>query len=233
MFIDFDKKFIFIKTLKTGGTSISKMLRNQYTPVNNNNEFKGFTFYKENALQIRRGTNILNEKIQTGHIEFNLIKKYFCNDIENYFIFSGLRNPFEVELSRILYLANFTKKPSFNSLKISRKVRPIICNTFKHNKYFFSQFIKNTRPYNFMCVYNGEDMSNDHIRLENINEDWERICNKIGINYEKVLHLNSNKSAYNDFNYSKLFSKKNIQLINNKYSEIFKKYEYQLPNKFK
>jgi len=232
MFIDFDKKFIFIKTHKTGGTSISKMLRKQYTPVNNK-ELQGFIVFKENALQIRKESRILNEMLQTNHLEFNLIKKYFCNDIENYFIFSGLRNPFEAELSRVLYYASLTKKPYSNSATMHRKVMPIIFNTFKHSKYFFSQYIKNSKPYHFMCLHNGRDMSNDHIRLENINEDWERICNKIGINYEKVCHLNSNKSAYNDFTYSKLFSKKNIQLIKNKYSEIFKKYEYEIPNKFK
>ena len=104
MFIDFNKKFIFLKTLKTGGTSISKMIRDQYTPINDKKEFHGFKFFKENAVQIRKKANFLDSSLHTGHISIEQIKKYFINDISGYYIFSNVRNPYEVELSRILYL---------------------------------------------------------------------------------------------------------------------------------
>lgn len=234
MFIDFNKKFIFLKTLKTGGTSISKMIRDQYTPINDKNEFHGFKFFKENAVQIRKKANFLDSSLHTGHISIGQIKKYFINDISDYYIFSNVRNPYEVELSRILYLKKLKDIMGSNlkDLTFSHNLKRLTASYFYNNKYFFSLFIKNSRPFNFVCLDNGKDISHDYIRLENFNEDWKMICDKIDLEYHQPLHLNSNKKSYDSFELKKLFNKKNISLINKKYSTIISKNGYKVPERF-
>ena len=76
---------------------------------------------------------------------------------------------------------------------------------------------------NYFAV-NNEIIMDDYIRMENIQEDFERICSKINVPKLKLSHLNkSNRNKYQEY-----YDNETIELVRSKYTNDIKilNYEY-------
>jgi len=62
-------------------------------------------------------------------------------------------------------------------------------------------------------------------KMENLKEDFEKICTKIGIDV-KLPHLNSSR---NDKNYMKYYTKNSIEMVNQAFREDIELFNYSVP----
>ncbi len=62
-------------------------------------------------------------------------------------------------------------------------------------------------------------------KMENLNEDFEKICEKIGI-ASNLPHLNSSR---NDKNYVKYYTKNSIEMVNQAFREDIELFNYSVP----
>lgn len=169
MILSHSKKFIFIKTRKCGGTSIQNTL---------------LEFCNENDF-VTKGYNNLMNKNKNPFEEFsslNEIKKYTNIDLNDYFKFGVVRNPFSVTLSRYLYqirMGRLRETPTKNNF-----------NSWVKNIYFvpgkqFNYQGDGTR--NLLFDSEGDRIVDFIAQLENIEFDFEYIKKKLNLDKEVKL----------------------------------------------
>ena len=146
----------------------------------------------------------------------DLLGKEFYNKS---FVFAVARNPYRREVSRFKFVRN-TKKHRCNKL----------FNSFKDfNDYVDFRYEKYKRGNNitqksFLIDEKENIIVNQFIKLENINEDFEKIIQKLGLpNNRTIPHINktSGKNNWSDY-YSKESSKKIREIC----SEDFEFFNY-------
>lgn len=167
-------KFVFIHIPKTAGHSILSALA-QYgdDKYNFTSVAAGHIIQnrKDEMVAVRSIYGLEPHATLQEHANVMGIDK-----IKNYFKFCCVRNPFERLVSACAFSA---KMASCNIMK----------NTLCHRQ----------PQWDYMTINNKFSMD-DFIRVENIQEDFNRICNKIGIVPSKLIRKNQSKhSHYSDY----------------------------------
>ena len=175
---------------------------------------------------MKTGSSSVNEKLseindpdikifkydKTGrHIPDNCNKKYFkhtsCNELtekhyDDYFKFAFVRNPWD----RVVSWFGFGKKVHRDDLNIKNETFDnFILNKSKSHRWGGD----NQHQHNFTncCDFIG--------RFENLQEDFNTICGKIGIPQQKLPHQNKSKHKY----YTEYYDEKTKQIV----AEVFAK----------
>jgi hypothetical protein len=209
MILSKSKKFIFIKTRKCGGTSIQNTL---------------LPFCNENDI-VTVGFRNLKSDRRTSLEEFSPlydIIRYENIDINEYFKFGFARNPFSITLSRYFYqikMKRLNDQPSKESF-----------NRWAKNKYFTpkNQFNYLGDGTKHLLFDNKGNQIVDFIgKLENIDEDFEYIKDKLGID-KNVKVNNDNKSNINNVHYRDWVDEETKLLVEKhfKFELDYFKYEY-------
>ena len=197
MIISHSKKFAFLKTRKTAGSSIQAALSTEC----------------DHLQDIITGSNIKNKILDESHSAgWNMdkfftnhphppvehVKQYLNNKWEDYFKFAFVRNPFDIAVSRYHWdIKGKGKKPT--------------------SKEGFNEWVKNyhktawqDEQWRYIC--RDGDIELDFIgRYENLSEDYNLICDKIGI---KPPELGFQKSGFRDkTHYSKYYNQESIEII--------------------
>jgi len=186
MLISHKYKFIFIHNPKSGGTSISKAL----TP------------YASLACRIpEKYRNYLiklvgenpNQGIIRKHISAFKLQQIISPQIWNsYFKFGFVRNPYDRSISYFHYIKQSPLHPEYQKYLQFQD---------------FEDYIKNHKPniYRLQSTYLTDENDNflvDYIgRFENLQSDFDFICNKIGINRIELPHANQSKRDNNILKY--------------------------------
>lgn len=189
--ISHEKKFIFIHIPKNGGTSINISLRDycEYPPelsagIRNSN--LSIEYQKHTALAEIKNSNI---------------------DIQKYFKFCIIRNPWDRILSLYFHRIEKVKKLSdtqhsdFNSW---------IQNVFL-NEYLSKKYWKNQIEY---ISIDGKVNVDYIIRFENYQDGWQQVCQKLKIEKDLVHEYKTNHQKYTQY-----YNKSSIQAV----QKIFKK----------
>lgn len=171
------KKCIFIHIPKTAGQSIERVFLNL---VNLKWETRA-------PLLLR-----YNDKLELGPPSLAHLKideyvryKYLTQDmLDDYFKFSFVRNPWDRMISIYKYLG-FSQKYEFKSFLI---------NVFKDKVWQEKKWF--VRPQSdFICGEDGEVLVDFIGKFENLQDDFYKVCEIIGVPPIELLHVNKSKKA--------------------------------------
>ena len=126
----------------------------------------------------------------TEHVPPSLVKEELGNIFDDYFKFSFVRNPYSWIVSQ--YFWNFKDNPDILTPKHIERIFHYL-NKFRRGILGDSKF-----QYSFLADDHGKgDLLVDFVgKIENFNEDFQNICNKVGITSceKKVKTMNEQKS---------------------------------------
>ena len=165
-------KFVFIANPKSGSSAIQSVLEN----IDDKKIIIGKAVPKNlNDFLSSKHTSSL--ELQNNHPEY-----------KNYFKFAFVRNPWSRVLSWYLFLRT-SKLPKRNTSNISFK-------EFVNNKWRQETVWANEELLQYRFTQNCDFIG----RLENIQEDFNVICDKIGISSQKLPHINeTNHKHYTEY----------------------------------
>jgi hypothetical protein len=189
-------KFIFVRTPKTASTSVLDVLES----------------YELERLPIQNVQeplfNFEGKKYDCNHPPIQVIKKSTTKNIFNdYFKFSFVRNPWDRCVSAWRY--NIKKKFTPRGAPFVEFVRGLESEEIGNYKYL--------NQYDFVkgCDFIG--------RFENLQEDFDTICDKVGISRQKLSHENKTRHA----NYVELYNDEAREIIAEKCKKDIEYFGYE------
>jgi hypothetical protein len=195
--ISHNKKFIFLHLPKTGGTSINSSLS---------------SYCKHPANDSNSGAFSKHARIETM---YNNIGK---DKFDEYFKFTIVRNPWDRILS--LYFWGTQIKPNRGIQQnwiTEDNFSSWIKTTFVKDKLY--QIWPNQIDLMSMNKKNTIDFTG---RFENLETDWNYICNKLGVDNElKFLYSTKHKPYY------EYYDTESIEIINKFYTNDIKTFNYE------
>lgn len=179
------KKFVFVHNKKCAGTSIKKAISESL------------------GLEKKKHDNVLKDP----HLTLNQYNYYIEDDLNDYFKFISIRNPWDRMVSfhhhRVLH--DNHKKPF-----------GLMCNV-GWLKYL---------SFRDMAAINGEICVDFVIKFENLQEDFNKAMKKIGISnppkLQKINHGNNRKRDYRS-----CYTKKTRDIIGDVFAEEIKRFNYK------
>lgn len=190
------RKFIYIRVAKTGTTSIVDYL-----------------FPKEKSQHWKAYLNKINTKIKnwenfdSNHYPLYKVKEVISNEkYNNYLKFSFVRNPYERCVSAWKYniKMGYTSSEK-NLLQFVRELNPTDINSKYLNQYDF---------------VNGCDFIG---KYENLQENFDIICDKIGIPKQKLPHKNATEHKH----YTEYYDDETRSIVAEKYAKDIKYFGYK------
>jgi len=149
--------------------------------------------------------------IETGqfkaskHNDIRDYKEY----INSYYIVGCVRNPYE----RMVSWWSWFKKPPFNANDLS-------FYDFVTNKRNY-QFV-NINQYDFLSI-DGKCFADDWIRFENLNSDFNRICNKVNLAIHSLPHRNKTNHKH----YAEYYDDQTREIVAEKYARDIEHFRYK------
>ena len=197
-------KLIFIHIPKTGGTSVEDVL------------------FKPNGKRTTKDLWMFPNKYQTGglqHIMASHIIQEVSEDIfSEYFTFSIVRNPWDKMVSQYNY--TITKRPDLRKyIGITESV------SFKEyiNHVVKAKIHVQWDP-QYKFLYINKKCAVDYIgRFENLQEDFDTVCDKIGSPRQKLPHKNKSKHKH----YTEYYDDETKQIISEKYAKDIEYFGYE------
>lgn len=187
-------KFIFVHINKNGGTSIR----------NNLSKYCSHQKYKHEMLFKKIPNNNVNNSNE------NLFEK--CRfPFDYYFKFTFVRNPWDRVLSNYF----FAKQVWNLDCSFEYYVKDYL-NIYK-NKFI------NLNQLDWISDFKHNVRLDFIGRFENLQNDYDFVCNKIKIPQHKLLH--KNKSVHN--HYTEYYNKETKQIVAKKYAKDIEYFEYK------
>lgn len=226
--INLSKKILFIHVPKTGGSTINHFLSSEL-------------FKEKDNDPLHQKKPFLN--IHSTYKDF--LKKYKDYDLESFFKFTCVRNPYDRALSAYLYFQYAIKKRKLHyselkflsfedfltlgpndtsgfELKIKDKFAE--CKDFSFIHRHFKNIVKEPQCY-FLKDHN-DNINFDYImRFENYQQDFLNLCRKLSININEVPHRNQNTSK-TSFNYTDYYNDKTRNVVSKMYEEDIDIFKY-------
>jgi len=186
-------KFIFIHIRKTGGTSIE-------------------CIFKKNV----GGAFENGRSVQYKHENAERMKKLFPEEWDKYFKFTIVRNPFDLLVSRYFWSRDEQHLKSFKERSFSQFLLDVNKNNLP---------IKWTIP---TCQYDqitiGGKSGMEYIgKFENLQEDFNIICDKIGIPKQQIPHKNKSKHKH----YTEYYDDETRQIVAELYAKDIEYFGYE------
>ena len=188
-----DPKFLFIHIAKAGGTSVTKAIAQH--------------------LNVNRETlrNSSNKFINGANIP-SILK----DEIDDYFIFSFVRSPWARVVSYFHYLQQ-VRHPPFNLSKNIEFLDWIRQEGFK--------YAKNGALTSASSQLSDDSSIYQHIdfvgKIENINSDWQYVCEKLDVDIE-LGHKKRSEHAH----YTSYYDTETKNIISNHYERDIKLFDY-------
>ena len=203
--INHKHKFIFIHIPKTGGTSIEDTLFSRKTRTKKN-LWGGYDSnkYQDGGLQHLMATHILNE------VGEDMFSKYFK--------FSFVRNPWDKLVSQFKYNRNrydlreiigVDKETKFHEYLIK------LNSTRNHVQWDYQ--------HKFIYKECGKILVDFIGKFENLQQDFNFVCDKIGIPQQQLPHKNKSKHKH----YTEYYDDETKQIVAEKYAKDIEYFGYE------
>ena len=178
-------KFIFVHINKTGGTSIE----NSLAP------------YADEELEIDSlgGVEFFGQKHNSLQMFENDANKH--HGFKNYFKFSIVRNPWDRIVSTYFYRLHILQDPKMYHYSNQGR-RPMLFKDFvlDKEKFAFTRTLSRFTQKDFLIDSTGKVGTNFVGKFENLQEDFNIICDKIGIPRQTLPHKYGTKHLhYTDY----------------------------------
>ena len=198
--ISHEHKFIFIHIPKCAGSSIEQSL------------------FGEPHVEWDQ-----KRKIWKQHATAAQIREYYCNDYNSYYSFAFVRNPWDKIVSDYFWIQkNWRIKDTFkNYLTLKGK--------FNDPRLRFPPTSHRTRydhiipQCNFILDDKDEAIVKFIGRFENLQSDFDTICDKIGIPRKELLYTNR---TWHD-HYTKYYDDETRQIVAEKYAKDIEYFGYK------
>jgi len=186
-------KFIFIHITKCGGTSVQNALE----------KYGGEYLWNRDEMK--------KENHQYMHPKHVLAEKYsLTKHWKNSFKFTFIRNPWSREISTYFYGKKMNK---------SRGTFEEHLTSIEFNNYP----LHHGNQYNWLLSHNGKMELNFIGRLENFQEDFDVISDRIGIPQQKLPHKNKTKHKH----YTEYYNDETKQIVAEKYARDIEYFGYK------
>lgn len=216
MVVSYKHKFIFIRVPKTGSTSIINSLSNLDILYNGLFTYTGDAVNDISNLELEYITKIKEEnpklRIERNHSSCSVCE-YLLNDFvcDKFFKFAFVRNPWSRVVSRYTWGLNITN----NNLVLNDKKINSFDEYVQNMEYDgFYEFLQSQSDFTDGCDYIG--------KCENLQEEFDIICDKIGIPHYKLPIRNSSTHKH----YSEYYTKETEQIIAERYKNDIEKFDY-------
>jgi len=205
--IHIEKKFIFLEVPKTGTSSIISLLSSS----NKDTTYRGWDECNKKYIQHLT----INELI-----EFNYLKESF---VKSAFKFAFVRNPWDRAVSGFNYrITNGgTGYSSYYSLKQYLHSYTHKPKEKSNDYYSIQQHIK--PQYDFAYDADGKQIVDFIGKFENLQEDFDIICDKIKIPQQKLPHKNKSKHKH----YTEYYDDETKQIVAEKYANDIEYFGYE------
>jgi|TARA_Y100000289_G_scaffold39201_1_gene38627 hypothetical protein len=197
--ISHEHKFIFIHIPKCGGSSIESSFG---CDLWDKKRFPDHFYSYDLALGRDPSTN---KYLQ--HLTITEIRELKNNSIDDYFSFSFVRNPWSRHLSDF-YFYGGRKKCDFKNFLLSPPEDDL--------SHAMPQF-------DFVYSPDGELLVDFIGRFENLQEDFNIVCDKIGIPPKKLPHKNTTKHKH----YTEYYDEETKQIIAERYAKDIEYFGYK------
>ena len=208
-------KFIFIFPPKTGSTSILRNLLPyaETRDVLQQPQWNTFDFY-EIVSDFRQGIWNKFTKRSSEPRKHSNLDSYPEKHIENYQIFCVVRNPFE----RILSMWKW--ETSVKGIVKGVDYRQLNFDQFLYNHTMYWYF----KPqYEFIYTDSIDMNCINLIRFENLQEDFDTVCDKIGIPRQKLPHKNKSKHKH----YTEYYDDETREIVAKRYAKDIEYFGYK------
>lgn len=197
-------KFIFIHIPKCAGTSVYKALMPKQDWHNINNTEHG-------------GWDDKN-KIHKQHATALQTKEFYCSNFNDYFSFTFVRNPWSKMVSDYLWMTNldessngYRRKGAFLEY-LNNENDFDLENLKKETFYRYDHILPQT---DFVLNNKGERMVDFIGKFENLQEDFNVICDKIGIPRQQLPHTNKSQHKH----YTEYYNNQTREIVAEKYAK--------------
>ena len=165
---------------------------------------------------------ILKKLSRNLNVKHHFIQKYrkladAKHGFENYFKFTIVRNPWDRLLSNYFY-----KKLNYNNLIQDLSFKKWITNSCDGN-YSFEYSLSRHTQLDWIVDENGEVVVDFIGKFENLQEDFDTICDKIGIPRQKLPHKNKSKHKH----YTEYYDDETRAIVAEKYAKDIEYFGYK------
>ena len=193
--------YIFVHIPKTAGESLEHSLSGY-------NQFKYFTSYdyiNNRPLQHLTAAEIQRE---LGVVEFS-----------KYYKFTFVRNPFSKCVSEYFWWKRFSQKITSFREWVYQELSSLITQNQTRSVYQKH----NVEQYKFIFDRNGSKLINFIGRFENLQNDFDIICDKIGIPLQQLPH----KNKTNHKHYTEYYDDETREIVAQKYARDIEYFGYE------
>ncbi len=211
------QEVIFIHIPKTGGSSISKALR-QCTNFEKVPSVKTYSW--ENFSRKIRGIPKPARHPYARRIKSIMTAKRWNSS----FSFAFVRNPWDLMVSAYVFLSQ--KGSSYAKLeKYSEQIKKM--DNFSEfmksdfGRYQILEYKGNMRDW--LCDDNQKILVNFVGKLENFNEDWHYVCQRIGLNCQQFLphEKKTERKKYQDY-----YNEETKKMVDQRFEWVIKEFGY-------
>lgn len=220
MIISHRKKFVFVHVPKAAGSSINLAIyksgyRDLYFDVTGK-----VTHYLGNHFKCKE----LDQ-----HSNIRQIINYFRDtevNVDDYFKFVFVKNPFAYEVSKYFYTIKIANDPVVDSEFYK------YCVEIKNNCKTFAEFCKTDIKYqgwqknqiDKICSLDRKQILVDFVgKTERIQQDFNFVCDKIGIPRQKIPHINKSKHKH----YTEHYDDETREIVAEKYAQDINFFKYK------
>lgn len=183
MIVSHAHRYIFVAVPKTGTHAVRQALR----------EYMGADDIEQVGLFVNKRFPYADiARISHGHLSVREVRPYLGDEVcDGYFKFAFVRNPFDRFVSYCSFMTRqqgtFDRDPRGTMRKILFELRPLDHVHFQ--------------PQCTLLVDQAGKLEMDHVaRVENMQDDYEAICARIGIPSRRLERVNSSRrGGYRDY----------------------------------
>jgi hypothetical protein len=233
MQVSHEKKFIFLKTVKTASTSIEQTLQKYCSDKEYifGSELGGLDELNEDFSHKESPLGIITVPLFFSNLQGEVVRSYYWDHMtaeelkhkigsniwDNYFKFCVVRNPFEKVISIFSFITrgnqvgeNVPKKLLFEMFLPLILETPLFCD-------------KN------IYTINGDICVDKILRYETLEKDFSSICDELGVSRETLPKINN---QYRDkrLNCGEFYSDYSKELVSDRYAFEIGKFAYTFPN---
>lgn len=220
-------KTIFIHIPKTGGTSIENTLIED-AELRNWRIADQTTWYGN--IESPEGTYSTKYCYELDHSTLRFMKNNCVFYNQKYFKFAFVRNPYHRLVSEYHHCkygySRFIKKKEFNTFKdfvlILQKRFNFVLENEQKNHWLVSHYLP---QYKFTHNYKHKLLVDFVGKLENINNDWNYVCERIGINRE-LAKISKYSTDFN-YNYEDYYDDELKEIVYQLYEKDFIYFDYE------
>jgi len=174
------------------------------------------------------GTSInkfFNDKFDNNERDFGhpYLSDYKCNNFDDYFKFTVVRNPYDRLVSAFFYMKEYSNFQSDINFRKKWKLEHDTFESFVIEKLPIIVGNKNTRPRHFKPQVEFGTTGLDYIgSFLTMQDDMNFICDKIGIESQDLPHVNSS----NHKRYDEYYNKELLDIVETLYINDFNNYNH-------